>query len=126
MNRITTGLVAALASLALLFVGAAPAQALESRFVGISAYAKNGDAHLKGHIGPDNTYRFKPVIIQKRRCADGTCTWIYIKTAKTNGKSNYDTVVPLPKTARWTYRAVVKAAGKYKTSRSKALTIFWQ
>ena len=125
MNRITTGLVAMLASLALLFVGAAPAEALVKRPISISAYAKSGDAHLKGHVGPRNTYQRRPVLIQRRICNDGKCTWRNIKTTRTNRQSNYDTRVPLPRRARWTYRAVVKASGRFAWSSSKPITIFW-
>ena len=125
MNRITTGLIAILASLALLFVGAAPAEALVKRPISISAYAKHGDAHLKGHVGPRNTYQRRVVLIQRRICNAGKCTWRNIKTTKTNRHSNYDTKVPLPRRARWTYRAAVRASGPYAFSTSKAITIFW-
>jgi hypothetical protein len=125
MNRITTGLVAILASLALLFVGAAPAEALVKRPISISAYDKGGDAHLKGHVGPNNTYKRRAVLIQRRVCNDGRCVWRNIKTIKTSRRSNYDTKVPLPRQARWTYRAVVRASGEHQWSSSKALTILW-
>ncbi len=84
MNRITTGLIAILASLALLFVGAAPAEALVKRPISISAYAKGGDAHLKGHVGPGNTYQRRAVLIQRRICNAGNCAWHNIKTTRTN------------------------------------------
>jgi hypothetical protein len=125
MNRITTGLIAIVATLALLFVGTAPAEALVKRPISISAYAKGGHAHLKGHVGPGNTYQRRAVLIQRRICKAGKCAWHNTKTTRTNRHSNYDTAVPLPRRARWTYRAVVKASGGYAWSSSKALTIFW-
>jgi hypothetical protein len=51
--------------------------------------------------------------------------WRNIKTTRTNLHSNHDTKVPVPRRARWTYRAVAQASGQYAWSSSKALKIFW-
>ncbi|WP_109510252.1 hypothetical protein [Nocardioides speluncae] len=136
MKRIIVGVLAAFIAL-FLAATLAPAQAtapaaedaamaLEKRFVGIKASGTQiPNAHLSGHVGPRQTYKWSKVIIQRRVCASGTCKWSKVKVIKTNGVGNYHTVVNLPSGARRTYRALVPPRGNYGWSPSKALEVFW-
>jgi len=129
VKRIITLVVAFASVLALLLGGAsAPASAATTRPVSFKATSPDGrTVYAKGHVGPNNTYRFKKVIIQKRKCADGSCTWVFYSAGKTNGMSNYKVKVFVPpKPRKVTYRTKVPASGGFATSYSEPHVLSWQ
>jgi ABC-type glycerol-3-phosphate transport system substrate-binding protein len=127
MKRIITLAIAFATVLAVLLGGAsAPASAATTRPVTLDAFNIGDTVYVKGHVGPNNTYRFRKVIIQKRKCADGSCKWVYYKDGKTNGMSNYRLKVFVPQRGKVTYRTKVPASGAYAVSYSGAHVLSWQ
>ena len=127
VKRVISFAVAFATVFAVLLGGAtAPASAASTRPVTFDAFNIGDTVYVKGHVGPNNTYKFKKVIIQKRKCADGSCKWVFYKDGKTNGKSNYRLRVFVPQRGKVTYRTKVPASGGYATSYSGAHTLSWQ
>lgn len=79
--------------------------------------------HLVGHVG--GTYKFKKVIVEKRKCQGGSCDFVRIGADLTNAKSRYSERVKIPKTGSAKFRIKVPASGGYDVSYSNVLKAYW-
>jgi hypothetical protein len=118
MNRCVKLLVALLVAVSPVAAAPADSAALPTRDINIKGHVHN-PPYITGSVNP--RYRWKPVVIQRKKCHSG-CAWKPYKKVKTNGKSLFRATVQWPKAGhKLFFRAKVNRSGGYATSYSNVL-----
>ncbi|WP_460794819.1 hypothetical protein [Nocardioides pacificus] len=102
---------------------AAP-DARAARTISISYGNRGRQAFIKGGVKP--RYAKRVLIVQKRKCGGGACTYKFYKKTRTNAKSKYKVNVFVPRRGKAGYRVMIKPTSTMGPSYSKPVLLYWR